>query len=111
MTQGTFSRILARYGQDVTVYTQDAPQGTTVRAFFQPQRDKGTEQSVPSPLGWVKQDWFLYLGPAEIRMEETCRVKVGEEVYQARSVQPVYVGERLTHWWAVFTRRSREEME
>lgn len=111
MTKGAFSRILARYGQDVTIYTQDAPRGIRTRAFFQPQRDKGTEQSVPTPLGWVKQDRFLYLGPADIPLDDACKVKVGEEVYQARSVQPIYVGERLTHWWAVFTRRAREEME
>lgn len=111
MTQGAFSRILARYGQDVTVYTQEAPEGIRTRAFFQPQRDKGTEQSVPSPLGWVKQDRFVYLGPAEIRVDDTCRVKVDEEVFQAQAVQPIYVGDRLNHWWAVFTRRTREVME
>lgn len=110
MTQGAFSRILARYGQDVTVYTRDAAEGIRTRAFFQPQRDKGTQQSVPSPLGWVKQGRFVYLGPAEIRLDDTCKVKVGEEVFQVRSVQPVYVGDLLTHWWAVFTRRTREVM-
>lgn len=111
MTQGAFSRILARYGQNVTVYTQDVPQGIRTRAFFQPQRDKGTEQSVPTPLGWAKQDRFLYLGPADIPLDGACKVKVGEEMYQARSVQPIYAGDRLTYWWAVFANRAREGME
>ena len=111
MTQGAFSRILARYGQDVTVYTQAQPQGIVVRAFFQPMRDKGTQQTVPSPLGLVMQDRFLCLGPPEARLDDACRVNVRGDLFRAQAVQPVYVGDQLTHWWAVFTRRAREVVE
>lgn len=111
MRQGDFSSILGRYGQNVTVYTQAAPEGIATRAFFQAIRERGTEQTVPSPLGWVNQDRFLYLGPAHIALENTCRVKAGNMLYRPLSVQPIYIGDTLSHWWAVFTRREREVVE
>ena len=105
-----FARILSRYGRNVTVY-DGAAQEKQVRAIFQPMRDKGTEQSVPSPLGQVKQDRFLYLGPAETALDEWCRVAVEEEVYRVETAQPVYVGEAVSHWWAVLTHRAKEAVE
>lgn len=105
-----FARILARYGRDMTVYDRTA-QETQVRAFFQPVRDRGTEQTVPSPLGQVKQDRFLYLGPAETDLDQECRVVVENEVYRVETAQPIYVGETVSHWWAVLTHRAKEAVE
>lgn len=109
--QRDFARILTRYGQDVTVYTEDAPKGAALRAFFQPLRDKGTAQTVPSPLGGVKQDRFLYLGPAEQAIDDTCRMKVRNEVYRVETACPIYVGGHLSHWRAVLTRRAQEVIQ
>lgn len=103
-----FARILARYGQDVMVYTEAVPTGTSLRAFFQPMRDKGTVQTAPSPLGEVKQDRFLYLGPAETALDDTACVEVQGEVYRVESAHPVCVGETLSHWWAVLSHRAKE---
>lgn len=105
-----FDRILLRYGRDMTVYDR-AAQNTQVRAFFQPVRDRGTEQSVPSPLGQVKQDRFLYLGPAERPLDEECRVEVEHEVYRVETAQPIYVGGSVSHWWAVLTHRAKEAVK
>lgn len=102
-----FARILSRYGQDVTVYNPTG-QRVQVRAFFQPVRDRGTEQSVPSPLGQVKQDRFVYLGPAETVLEGGYRVAVEDEVYRVETAQPVYVGGAVSHWWAMLTHREKE---
>lgn len=103
-----FARILNRYGQDVRVYTKAAPEGAALRAFVQPMRERGTEQSVPTPLGQVMQDRFLYLGPPEAALDEECRVEVGGERFRVRAAHPVYVGQSLSHWWAVLTRRAQE---
>lgn len=105
-----FARILSRYGRSVTVYDR-AEQKKEIRAIIQPMRDKGTEQSVPSSLGQVKQDRFLYLGPAETKLDECCRVAVEEEVYRVEMAQPVYVGESVSHRWAVLTHRAKEAVE
>ena len=111
MKKGDFSPVLARYGQKVTIYTQAAPEGIATRAFFQAIRERGTEQTVPSPLGWINQDRFLYLGPAHIALENACRLQARDEVYRAVSVHPIYIGDTLSHWWAVFTRREHEVVE
>lgn len=108
MMEREFASILARYGQDVRVYTPKTPEGVALRAFFQPLRDRGTVQTVPSLLGQVKQDRFLYLGPAGTALEEDSRVKVDGEVYRVNNAQPIYVGGKLSHWWAVLTHRAQE---
>ena len=93
------------------VYTPGAPEGKTLRAFIQPVRERGTEQSVPSPLGQVKQDCFLYFGPPESDLFEDSRVDLGGECFRVRAAHPVYVGEALHHWWAVLSRRAQEGTE
>ncbi len=108
MMEREFARILARYGQNVRVYTPSEPEGKVLRAFIQPMRERGTEQSVPSPLGQVKQDRFVYLGPPEPALDENGRVEVGGECFRVRAAHPVYVGQTLTHWWAVLSRRTQE---
>lgn len=110
MMEREFARILSRYGQSVNVYDREG-QKTLVRAFFQPVRDKGAEQSVPTPLGRVEQDRFLYLGPAEIPLDGRCRIVVEGESYRVETAQPIYVGETVSHWWAVLTHRAKEAMQ
>lgn len=108
LMQGSFSRILSRHGQDMTVYTQATPQGTCVRAFFQPMHEKGTEQSVPSPLGRVKQDRFLYLGPPAPSLDESSLVKVDSQVLQVQATHLIYAGAQPVYRWAVLTHSTRE---
>ena len=103
-----FARVLARYGQNVRVYTPSEPEGKALRAFIQPMRERGTDPSVPSPLGEVKQDRFLYFGPPEPVLDEDSRVEMGGECFRVRAAQPVYVGQGLSHWWAVLSHRAQE---
>ena len=111
MMKREFARILARFGRSVRVYTPGEPEGKALRAFIQPMGERGTEQSVPSPLGQVKQDRFLYIGPPETALDEDCRVEVGGERFRVRGAQPVYVGQTLSHWEAVLSRRAQEVAE
>ena len=111
MLEREFARILARYGQQVRVYTKSDPKGVTLHAFVQPMREKGTEQSVPSPLGQVKQDRFVYLGPADRELDENSRVEMGDEHFLVQAAHPIRVGTGISHWWAVLTRRVREVAE
>ena len=111
LIQGSFSRILARYGQDMTVYTQAWPQGMSVRAFFQPMREKGTEQSVPSPLGQIRQDRFVYLGPADVQLDKTSKIEVGSLLLRVKGTHLVSVGGQPAYRWAVLTCKAREVAE
>ena len=108
MVERDVAYILSQYGQNVRVYTPKTPGGEVVRALVQPMREKGTEQSVPSPLGRVKQDRFLYLGPSGTEMDETSRVEWNGECFRVRSAHSVRVGGSVTHWWAVLSRRAQE---
>lgn len=108
MMEREVARILARYGQNVRVYTQSKPEGEALRALIQPMRERGTEQSVPSPLGQVEQDRFLYFGPPEPALDGDSRVEVGGERFRVRAAHPVYVGQTLNHWWAVLSHRAQE---
>lgn len=108
MLKREFNRILTRYGQRVRVYTKDNPKGVSLRAFVQPMREKGTEQSAPSPLGRVMQDQFVYLGPAETKLDEDSRVEMDGACFRVRSAYPICVGGSISHWWAVLSRRAQE---
>ena len=105
-----FARILQRYGQSVTVYNRQAPEGMTLRAFLQPVRERGMLQALPTDLGETRQDRLLYLGPPEAALETdgVCGVEVGGELYRPQSAQAVRVGEEVSHWWAVLAHRAQE---
>lgn len=109
MMQEKIGRELERLGREVTLYTPQHPDGIGVRACFQPMRERGTAKAAPTPLGWVVQDKFTYIGPAQVRLEGgNCRLEADGVCYRMRTAQPVYAGGELTHWWAVFDRREQE---
>lgn len=103
MNQGTISDILRRYGRSVTLCR---PDGTCVEghAFVQPIRSEDAFQPLPTPLGGRSEDRFLYLGSG------ACAVAAGEDTiscggmcYEVLQAQPIYIGEAISHWWAVLT--------
>ena len=108
MIQRSFSRILTRYGQDMTVYSQAARKSIGVRAFLQPMREKGTEQSVPSPLGRVRQERFLYLGPPESFPDEADLVTFGSQTLHVQRTHLIYAGAQPIYRWAVLIPNTRE---
>ena len=86
MRVDTISVLLDRYGQCVTLYRGGVEPGREVRAFLQPLREAGREQARPSPLGLRR-----------------------ESGYEVRTAHPIYLGERLSHWWAVLAPWGKEE--
>ena len=92
---GTWGRILARYGQSVTL--RRGEEERACRAFLQPVRERREDwyQELPTPLGTVRRDQWLYLGPPELSLEETnglC-VEWNGLRFAVRAAQPV--------WWAL----------
>lgn len=105
MMEREWRAILARYGQAVTVYRTETAEGVPLRAFLQPVLEKGTEQSLPSPLGMRREDRFLYLGPGDVPLTaRESRVAWAGRDYEVQSAQSVGSG---NHWWAVL--RPRDE--
>ncbi|MDR3861857.1 MAG: hypothetical protein Q3X65_07285, partial [Flavonifractor sp.] len=75
------------------------------RAFLQPVRERREDwyQELPTPLGTVRRDQWLYLGPPELSLEETnglC-VEWNGLRFAVRAAQPVCVGEETLYWWAL----------
>lgn len=101
MLEGTFLRLLDRYGQAVRVERK----GETAdgRAFLQPvlERREDWVQVLPTPLGLERKDRFLYLGEPGLGLEAGDRVVCRGERYRVQAAQPVRIGERVSHWWGV----------
>ena len=97
MMDGALDRLLARYGQTVAV------NGAAGRAFLQPvlERREDWKQTLPTPLGTVRQDRFLYLGEAGLPLETGGVVEWRGVTYEVQAAHAVYVGDRLSHWWGV----------
>lgn len=98
-----FGEVLDRYGQRVVVCYGDGRSELDARAFFQPvaERREDWRQQTPTPLGIVRRDRFLYLGEPGVSLEG-CEVLVWQgQRFRPRSIQSIYVGEAVSHWWAV----------
>ena len=100
---GAWGRILAQYGQSVTLRRGEEERGC--RAFLQPVRERREDwyQELPTPLGTARRDQWLYLGPPELSLEETnglC-VEWNGLRFAVRAAQPVCVGEETLYWWAL----------
>lgn len=94
-------RILAAYGQTVTVFRvqEDA---RTVRAFLQGGRDAG--EATPfavTALGTVDDRTWIYLGTAQVEPGDT--VAFAGEKFTVQNSQAVWIGDEISHWWAALT--------
>ena len=109
---GAWSRILEKYGQNVTVYRENAETGTACRAFLQPALERRGEgyQTLPTPLGLVRQDQWIYLGDPKVSLDGLGEgyVAWGEKKFDLRAAQPVYLGEELAYWWGLLVVRDAD---
>lgn len=105
---GVFAGLLRQYGQEVELCREGETAGVRCKAFVQPVLEH-REQALPTPLGQVRQDRWLYLGgPAyELAAGENCYVLWQGQEYEAVTAQPVYWGDEIHHWWAILRRRDR----
>lgn len=108
MMDGAWAALLARYGQEVVLHRGDSAVDT--RAFLQPIREKGQAQRLPSPLGWQREDRFLYLGDPSLPLSvHGDWVEFQGAGYAVVSAHPVYVGTGVSHIWAVLRPRDTGE--
>ena len=89
----TISALLDRYGQCVTLYRGGVEAGREVRGF----------------LGLRREDRYLMLGEPDVPAAPGDRVVWRESGYEVRTAHPIYLGERLSHWWAVLAPWGKEE--
>lgn len=108
MMDSAWAALLAKYGQRVVLHQEDST--VDARAFLQPIREKGQAQSLPSPLGWQREDRFLYLGdPNHPLSDHGDWVEFEGAGYAVVSAHPVHVGNSVSHIWAVLRPRDTGE--
>lgn len=114
MRHSALERLLARYGQTVEFYPLGAETpARTVRAVLQPtaERDTAWGPMIPTPLGSLRRDRFLYVGPPEAALDAlgdgylACR---GGR-YEIQEARAVFIGDRCSHWWGILRAREPEE--
>ena len=108
MMDAAWAALLAKYGQRVVLHQGNST--VDARAFLQPIREKGQAQSLPSPLGWQREDRFLYLGDHNRPLTANRDwVEFEGSGYAVVSAHPVHVGNSVSHIWAVLRPRDTGE--
>ena len=101
--------VLRRLGRAVTV-ENPGEEPCVVQALIQPIRDKGEDQSSPTPLGILRKDRFLYLGQAHVPLRDGGSVAEDEARYQVVSAHPIRSGgQDPAYWWAILRPEAGEE--
>lgn len=106
MDEEIWKGLLERYGQRVSLATEDGR--VPVKAFFQPLRER-EEGSAPSPVGVRPVGKYLYLGPADVPVEEGEELRWDERGFVFRRVRKKPVGERTAYWWGLCEEIDRGE--
>lgn len=108
-----FFRILRSYGKTVTIFPKGATSGVSGLALLQPvSKGKDEEpQCLPTELGVVLQERFLYFGEAGLSLEnmEGERLFCDGTEYRIHSPQAIYLGRRLCYWRAMLSVREAVE--
>lgn len=112
MRSFSISRVLQQFGKPVTLICKGEVAGREGFAFLQAvaERKERGRQFVPSPLGMMRDERFLYFGEASLSLDgmEGGYLLCEGDFYVISSAQPVYVGKTLSHWRAVLTRKEEE---
>lgn len=106
------TRALRQMGRQVLLFRPDVERLETWGVLQAvPERRERGRQFVPTELGVVQEERFLYLGEAAVSLAgmEGGFLRCGGVDYTVQSAQAVYLGEVLTHWRAVL--RVRDEVE
>lgn len=97
MTEGMWSDILGRFGQEVILRRSGSE--ISLRAMVQPLKNQG-EQEVHGPLGFEARERFRYLGPAQPSLDLDTAVEWKGKEYRVQSA--CLTGEGVCpHWRAV----------
>lgn len=110
MSKRGITQVMRRFGTPVKViHAGEAREGF---AFLQPvpERKERGRQFVPSSLGIVREERFLYLGEANLSLEgmDGGYLRCEGRAYAISSAQAIYLGKTLSHWRAILTLREEE---
>lgn len=98
MESGLWRKLLGQYGQKVSLCRGEAR--VQVRAFFQPVREKAPGEE-PTVLGIAPVGKWLYLGPAEEKLEDVDTLIWADRQFRPIRKREYAIGEETLYRWAV----------
>ena len=102
---GWVRQILERYGQKVTVQTGETT--VDVRAFLQPvpeRSERAREEATHTQADIHELDTGYLAACRESALQAAQALGWNGWTFRVRSCRPYYVGDRLSHYWAVLER-------
>ena len=97
----TISKLLRQYGVPMKVRHH----GTLydVKCLFQPSKAKTLQRMEPqvSPLGIVPRGQYLYIGPAEVDLDEGDEVHLNGTVYSVLRAEAYQDAGGPVYWWGL----------
>lgn len=99
--------LMERYGQSVSLSTEDGWHSPRFKAFIQPLRYKNKMylEGVHTSVGIHNPGYYLYIGPAAhdvTKLGEDVRLNAfGGERYQIDRAEQVYLGGEALYIWAI----------
>ena len=104
---GTFDLLLSRYGQSVTLTPAATGADMALQAFVQPILKREEDLPlVPSPLGAVSTERWLYLGGGNQPLSPGDRVDTGALALVVQEARTVYWRDQPLYQWAILRRRK-----
>ena len=101
----TVKSMFEKYGQEVTVKTDDGWSSPIFGAFIQPLRYKNKMYlyGVNTEIGYNSQGYYLYIGPPEhdLTVNEDALIIDGDIKYQIDRAEKIKFGEEVLYVWAV----------
>lgn len=102
----TLERIMAQYGQTVTLARRDGTK-RTLRAFVQPvTKQREALPIAATPLGAVSEELWVYIGPGDAPLSPGDSVEQGVLSLTAREVKALYWQDEVLYHWALLGRRK-----
>ena len=94
-------RIFAKYGTGLTIHSGE--KSITVRGFFRAVNSKSWQsmESEASLLGEITRGQYVYMGPAEVTIQEGDTLRLGQRSYVFRRVEPYYFGDEPIYRWGL----------
>jgi len=98
-----FETVLARYGKIVELRETTEGAGLVTAAFLQAIRGKDDRAVIPTSMGNLREETFLYLGDPNCALNhlEEGGVLCDGILYEVLSARLVCMGNRPSHWRAI----------
>ncbi|MBR5773843.1 MAG: hypothetical protein IKY44_03225 [Clostridia bacterium] len=109
-----FNKVISSVGKTVTAHLPDGWCSGPYKALIQPLRYKNKMylDGTYTDIGRNTSGYYLYIGPANhdiSRLDETAYLVSGDVKYIISRAERCYLGERITHIWAILRNMEGEQ--